>query len=312
MLAGELEPGWKLYAQRWKAADRMKRPRFFNAELEWKGPLAQPPQGKRIAVYAEQGLGDVIQFIRYAPLLQQLGAEVYAVVQPELAALVEHSVQGVQCLMPERKFQVDYHAALLDLPLHLGTTLWNIPAQVPYLRAPANAEEIWRERLLPWEGKLRVGVAWSGSTRQVNNVNRAMRLSNFLPLTQIEGVQCFSLQKADVGALTDVVVNADQLVDLTGHWRDFIDSAAMLHNLDLIVTVDTAIAHLAGAMGKPVWLVLAPNADWRWLLDRDDSPWYPSMRLFRRAFKEARATQMERVTQALVQLDQLVPAVPQA
>jgi ADP-heptose:LPS heptosyltransferase len=144
-----------------------------------------------------------------------------------------------------------------------------------------------------------VGLAWSGSLRQVNNNNRAVRLSQLAPILEMEGVQCFSLQKGDCGVFNDIVPPAGQLVDMTRDWNDFTDSAAMLENLDLVVTVDTSIAHLAGAMGKEAWVMLPPNADWRWLLDREDSPWYPNMRLFRRDFAEPRARQVARVVDAL-------------
>jgi tetratricopeptide (TPR) repeat protein len=299
LLAGRLEQGWALYARRWLDVDRMQRPSFFNAQLEWKGRSEQPPQGKRIGVYAEQGLGDVIQFIRYVPLMQADGASVFGVIPTELVPLLEHSMPGLQCLTPDRQFEVDCHAALLDLPMHYGTTLENIPAQLPYLRAPQYKVAIWRERLSAWDGKLKVGLAWAGAKQQVNNLNRSVRLSQLAPLMNMPGVQCFSLQKADGGPMTDAKPGPEQLADLTPHWNDFTDSAAMLQNLDLIITVDTAVAHLAGAIGKPVWVMLAPNADWRWLLDREDSPWYPTMRLFRRGFGEERAAQVERVKAAL-------------
>jgi tetratricopeptide (TPR) repeat protein len=299
LLAGKMKEGWEMYHRRWRDTDRMKRPQFFRPELEWKGPELQPLHGNRIAVYAEQGLGDVLQFIRYAPLMQQDGGTVFAVVHPELAPLVECSMKGVDCPVGQRQFQVDYHVALLDLPMHYGTTLESIPANVPYLRAPQDKVERWRERLVPWQGKFKVGIAWSGSRVQVNNTNRAMHLSDLQPLLDAEGVQCFSLQKGDAGPFTDVTPSAGQLVDLTADWRDFTDSAAMLENLDLVITVDTAIAHLAGAMGKAVWVMLAPNADWRWLLERADSPWYPTMRLFRRGHGEERAAQVGRVMGAV-------------
>lgn len=299
LLAGRLEEGWALYARRWRDTDRMQRPAFFNPQLEWTGRSAQPAQGKRIGVYAEQGLGDVIQFIRYVPLMQADGASVFGVVPPELVPLLEHSMPGLQCLTPERQFEVDYHVALLDLPMHYGTTLENIPAQRPYLRAPQDKVDIWRERLLAWDGRLKVGFAWAGAKQQVNNLNRSVRLSQLAPLMNMPGVQCFSLQKGDGGPMTDAEPGPEQLVDLTAHWKDFTDSTAMLQNLDLVITVDTAVAHLAGAMGRPVWVILAPNADWRWLLDREDSPWYPSMRLFRRGFGEARTVQVGRVAAAL-------------
>jgi tetratricopeptide (TPR) repeat protein len=299
LLAGRLEEGWRLYARRWRDTERMKRPAFYSDELEWKGRTLQPISGRRIAVYAEQGLGDVIQFIRYARELQADRATVYGVIQPELVGLVEHSIPGVMCLTANRTLQADYHVALLDLPMHYGTTLATIPATVPYLRAPEAKVAEWAGRMPAADGRLRVGLAWSGSLKQVNNNNRAMRLSQLWPIVEMPELQCFSLQKGECGIFTDVEPGPGQLVDLTHEWADFTDSAAMIENLDIVVTVDTSIAHLAGALGKEVWVMLAPNADWRWLLDREDCPWYPTMRLFRRGFGEARSKQVERVVRAL-------------
>ncbi len=202
--AGKMQEGWAMYALRWRDAGRMVRPSFFRPELEWKGPAQQPLQGNRVAVYAEQGLGDVIQFIRYAKLMQRDGATVYGVIQPELVTLVEHSMEGVQCLTPQRQIEADYHVALLDLPMHYGTTLDSIPAAVPYLRAPDDKVAAWRARLAPWAGRFRIGLAWSGSHKQVNNNNRGVRLGELAPLIDMPGVQCFSLQKGDGGAFTDV------------------------------------------------------------------------------------------------------------
>jgi len=170
---------------------------------------------------------------------------------------------------------------------------------VPYLQAPEDKVLQWRERLEPWNGKFKIGLAWSGSPRQVNNLNRAMPLRELMAICKLPGVQCFSLQKAQTGELSELRLPAGELVDFTSEWQDFTDSAAMLQNLDLVITVDTAIAHLAGAMARPVWVMLAPNADWRWLLARADSPWYPTMRLFRREHDEERAAQVARVLQAL-------------
>ncbi|MEJ6023744.1 tetratricopeptide repeat protein [Ramlibacter sp. PS4R-6] len=301
LLGGRLEEGWPMYARRWRDTERMVRPPFYNPQLEWQGRTAQPARGKRIAVYAEQGLGDVIQFIRYVRELQADGATVYGVIQQELVPLVEHSFPGVECLKGGKVLEADHHVALLDLPMHYGTRLESIPAGIPYLRAPQDNVQEWGQRLPPAEGRLRVGLAWSGSLRQVNNNNRAVRLSHFRPLLDMPELQCFSLQKGECGVFTDIAPGGEQLVDLTGEWNDFTDSAAMIENLDLVITVDTSIAHLAGAIGKECWVLLAPNADWRWLLEREDCPWYPTLRLFRRGFGEARAKQVERVVQALQQ-----------
>ena len=302
LLAGRLEEGWGWYERRWRDTARLRRPRFFVPAHEWQGPARQPLAGQSIAVYAEQGLGDVIQFLRYLPLLQAQGAELHAVLPPELVALVEASFPEVQCLRPGQALSVRWHAALLDLPLRFGTSLENLPAAVPYLQAPAAQRAAWRDRLAPWAGAFRVGIAWCGSPAQVNNRNRAMPLSLLLPLLQQQGVQGFSLQKGDAGGWTDVPLEGSGLVDLTGAWSDFADSAAMVEQLDLVITVDTSVAHLAGALGKPVWLLLPPNADWRWLLERADSPWYPTARLFRRGFGEDRRAQVGRVAAALRQL----------
>lgn len=292
---GRLHEGWRYYAKRWKDVDRIQRPAFWHHDLEWQGPSVQPPQGKRIAIYAEQGLGDVIQFIRYVTLLQRDGATVYGVVQPELVALLENSFPGFLCLRPDRDLQADYHVALLDLPLHYGTAkLEQIPADVPYLTPPQDKVEAWAERMKPWRGKFRVGLQWCGFRGQMNNRNRAVALSELRGFLSMPGVQCFSLQKSDAGEYTDLP-SGPELVDLTGEWNDFTDSAAMLQQLDLVITVDTAMAHLAGALARPAWVMLAPNADWRWLLEREDSPWYPTLRLFRRGFDEPRAVQIGRM-----------------
>lgn len=301
LLAGRLEEGWDWYARRWSDTARLARPPFYDPAHEWQGPR-QSLAGRRIAVYAEQGAGDVIQFARYLPLLQQRGATVYAVVPPELVALVEHSYPGVQCLAPGRTLQADLHAALLDLPLRFGTTLQTVPAAVPYLQAPPERARAWRERLARWQDKVKVGLAWSGWQGQVNNRNRATPLSLLLPLLALPGVQGFSLQKGDAGTWTDAQPAPGQLVDFTGDWGDYADSAAMLQQLDLVITVDTSVAHLAGALGKEAWVLLPPNPDFRWLLGRDDSPWYPGMRLFRREFgPQGRARQAASVVQALRQ-----------
>jgi tetratricopeptide (TPR) repeat protein len=296
LLAGRLEEGWRWYEQRWRDP-RMVRPAFWRAEGEWPGPR-QPIAGQSIAVYGEQGRGDVLQFLRYLPRLQALGARVVGIFPPDLAALVEASFPGVQCLRSGQQ-RVDWHAALLDLAGRFGTTLATVPADVPYLRPPEAARAAWRVRLQAWEGRRKVGLAWCGAPAQVNDRNRSMPLSAMLPLTHLPAVQFFSLQKEDGGAWSDVPLPGE-VVDLTLQWQDFGDSAAMVEALDLVITVDTAVAHLAGALGKPVWVLLPPNPDWRWLLGRADSPWYPTLRLFRREFGEPRAAQVARVREALV------------
>lgn len=301
LLAGRLHEGWGWYARRWSDTARLQRPPYWQAGAEWTGPAAQPLAGRRLLVYAEQGLGDALQFARYLPLLQQQGAQVHLDVPAPLVRLLEHALPGVQCLRAGQPLQADLHAALLDLPLHLGTaTAADIPAAPGYLRPPPDVAAAWAHRMAPWDGRFKLGIAWSGSPAQVNNRNRAMPLGLLAPLLALPGVQGFSLQAGDAGAWTDVAVDPGQLVDFTPHWSDFADSAAQLAQLDLVVTVDTAVAHLAGALGVPCWVLLPPNPDFRWLLAREDSPWYASLRLFRRERgPQGRAAQAGQVLAAL-------------
>jgi len=299
LLAGRLGEGWALYERRWHDPARARRPAFYQPDREWKGPEEQPLDGKTIAIYAEQGFGDVLQFVRFLPRLQAMGATVRCILPPELVRLVEASFEGIECLRPEGRFSTFYHAALLDLPLRLGiATVDDVPRPQRYLQAPEPSRRTWGERMRPWAGRKRIGIAWSGTPTQVNNRNRAVPLSVLGALLDLPGAQCFSLQKAPAGSWTDVRVSPRQLVDLTVDWHDFADSAAMIEQLDLVITTDTAVAHLAGALGRPVWVLLPPNADWRWLLGREDSPWYPTARLFRRAVGESRQAQVQRVVDA--------------
>ena len=302
LLAGRFGEGWAAYQRRWEDTRRMPRPSFFRAELEWQGPARQPPRGKRIVVYSEQGLGDALQFIRYVLLLQADGAMVYAVMQPALVPLIE-SIEGLVCLKPELTIEADHHVALLDLPLHYRTQPLDPADRLPraaYLRAPAARTGAWRERLQRWSGDFKIGIAWAGNAVHPNDRNRSYPLSEFRPLLELPlGVQCFRLQKSEARAQADLAVDEAGLPDFTPQWADFGDSAAMLEQLDLVIGVDSAVVHLAGALGRPVWALLPPNPDWRWLLERGDSPWYPTMRLFRRDHAEPRAAQMARVVQAL-------------
>jgi len=297
--AGRFEEGWLEHQKRWDdgtyaASINRRRP-----ELEWAGPAAQPLHGKTILFYYEQCWGDVIQLVRYVRLLQRGGATVYCDVQPELVPLVE-SIPGVTCLKPgQASVAADYQVAMFELPLHYRSDEASIPREVPYLHASPDKAARWRQKMSRWDGQLKVGIAWVGNRIHLNQQNRCTPLSAFKDIIDLPGVQCFSLQKSDGEQFTDVAVDADRLVDFTPEWQDFSDSAAMVANLDLIISVDSAVVHLAAAMGKPTWVILPPNADWRWLLEREDSPWYPTMKLFRRSHDETRAAQMARVVKAL-------------
>lgn len=300
LLSGRLAEGWSEFARRWDDPARARRPPFFEAELEWQGP-SQSLRGQRLLVYAEPGRGDVLQALRYLPRLQRLGAEPVCAVPTALVPLVEASFPGVECLAPDRDLQADLHAALFDLPGRFGTTLQDIPSPEGYLRAPQDRLAAWAQRLAPWRGRFKLGIAWAGAPGHPNDRNRSLALGSLQPLLGLPGVQGFSLQVGAAGRWSDVDADAAGLVDLTAGWRDVADSAAMLRQLDLVVTVDTAAAHLAGALGVPAWVLLPPNADARWLLDREDSPWYASLRLFRRGFGETREQQVGRVAARLAQ-----------
>jgi hypothetical protein len=175
----------------------------------------------------------------------------------------------------------DLQCPLLTLPRVFGTNLANIPNTVPYLQADVDQAGRWRQRLANHGPIVNVGLAWAGSPIHQNDRNRSMKLKTFAPLGQVPGVRFFSVQKVDAAAQAKTPPPGMELVDWTEELNDFADTAALIANLDLVIAVDTAVVHLAGAMGKPVWTLLPFVTDWRWLLEREDSPWYPTMRLFR-------------------------------
>jgi hypothetical protein len=243
-----------------------------------------PIAGKTILLHAEQGFGDTIQFIRYAPFLVGQGAKVICEVQPELQPLLAQpenimlkDVAFIAAGAPRPAF--DLHCPMLSLPLAFGTQPETIPAAVPYLAASAQRQARWRDRLPP--GSLRAGFVWSGQSSHKNDGNRSIALPRLSALFENPEVRCFSLQRdlrdADAEALRDL----PNLVHLGGELRDFAETAAVISLLDVVMSVDTAVAHLAGALGKPVVILLPHAADFRWMRDRDDSPWYPGAKLLR-------------------------------
>ncbi|KAF0193035.1 MAG: Flp pilus assembly protein TadD [Gammaproteobacteria bacterium] len=276
---GRFADAWKAYESRIQILERrpdhrtMKKPR-------WKG---EPLAGKRILVHAEQGIGDSMHFVRYLPMLKAMGADVIFECPPGLIDLFT-GLQGVDQLIvqdtrsaPDVDF--DYHTYLLSLPALFGTTFRTIPNDVPYLHADPARIGLWKEKMVP--GHLNVGLAWAGNPRHANNKNRSCSLADFARLCDIPGVTFHSLQKGTGAEQTANPPAGMHLIDAANEQLTFADSAALVENLDLVISVDTSVAHLGGAMGKPVWVLLSYVADWRWLLDRSDSPWYPSMRLFR-------------------------------
>ena len=293
LLMGDFQNGWQNYDSRWRRKDSSFRPRDYLEPL-WDGHALD---GKTIFIYWEQGLGDAIQFARTMPLLAARGGRVVFQVQEALLRLFQGSGLAENLIGPdESPPPFDCHASLLDLPRLLNTSLETIPGGPPYLKAPPQHEEEWAERLRP-DKRLRLGIAWAGSLGHKNDRNRSVEASLFQPLTEIPGVSVYSLQVGGGDEAEQVFGNT--VTDLAPSLTDFADTAAAISNLDLIVSVDTAVAHLAGALGRPVWTLLPFMPDWRWLLDRDDSPWYPTMRLFRQQKRGDWQGVFERVVQAL-------------
>jgi tetratricopeptide (TPR) repeat protein len=273
---GDFKAGWKAYEWRWKTgAFAGKRRSFRQPQWLGHGPLT----AKTILLHAEQGFGDTIQFIRYAPLLAGRGARVICEVQPELVSLLRQ-FEGIEIVAKGDPLpQFDLHCPLMSLPLAFSTELATIPAEIPYLAAPAARVSHWRDRLP--RGSPRAGFVWSGSLAHKNDANRSIPLARLAPLFESLPVACFSLQRETRDADRDSLRTIANLGDLGSELEDFADTAAVVSQLDVVVSVDTAVAHLAGAMGKRVLILLPHAADFRWLRDREDTPWYPAAKLLR-------------------------------
>ena len=275
---GHLAEGWREYEWRWLKKELPHDMRRHETFPRWHG---EPGQGRTLLVWPEQGLGDIIQFVRYLPLLRQRGWQVIFEVPSLLARLLD-GLDGVAAVPygdPLPPF--DAQCPLLSLPLGFGTTLETIPASVPYVYAEPERRAFWRQRL-PKDG-FRIGIVWQGSPIHSNDRHRSIPLKQFAPLSAIPGVRLVGLQK-NHGLDQLAGLPEGMTVQTLGAEYDeggFPDTAALIMELDLIVSADTSVAHLAGALGRPVWVALPMVPDWRWLLNRADSPWYPSMRLFR-------------------------------
>lgn len=277
--SGQFEQGWVEYEWRWRARNAA-RPDF--AQPAWNG---EPLHGKPILLYVEQGLGDTFQFIRYAPLVKRRGGFVILECQPQLAPLLSRC-QGIDRLVakgsPAPEFQS--HCALLSLPAALRTTLTTIPSEVPYLFADPSLINRWRRRLAGLDG-YQIGINWQGNPQYKGDRHRSIRLEHFAALAELPGVRLISLQKGLGSEQLEECRDRFEVTELNEPIDEsagaFMDTAAILMNLDLFITSDTAVAHLAGGLGVPTWLALSWTADWRWLDRRADSPWYPTLRLFR-------------------------------
>ena len=282
---GKFNLGWPLYEARFDVPALRNPSRHFDAP-RWTG--AEPLAGKTLLVHAEQGLGDVIQFCRYLRLLESQGATVVFEVMPNLMALLR-TLPGSVRMIPRGDAlpPFDYYIPLLSLPLAYQTRLESIPANTPYLAAEPERVAKWSQRLQALPGR-RIGIAWQGNLAVEKLIwarGRSMPLAALEPLARLPDVSLVALQKGPgLDQLRDVGF-ADRIVELGTDFDSgpdaFLDTAAVMANLDLVITTDTSIAHLAGALGRPVWTALALSPEWRWLLGRSDSPWYPGMRLFR-------------------------------
>jgi hypothetical protein len=278
LLFGDFEGGWIKHEWRWQSL-RQKGAARDLAQPLWLGDAVIA--GKRILLHAEQGYGDTLQMCRYAPMVSQLGAQVILSVPAPLKELVQsigRNIQVVQFNQPIDAF--DFQTPLLSLPLAFHTTLQTIPAAVPYLSADPAKAAYWKDRLRTTEdGRLKVGIACSGNPIHKNDRRRSMPLDRFAPLLDYAD---FFIIQTDLPDIDRRFLNQmPGLAYLGAEFADFSDTAAAVANLDLVISVDTSLVHLAGSMAKPVWVLLSVDSDWRWLLDREDSPWYPTASLFR-------------------------------
>jgi Tfp pilus assembly protein PilF len=274
LLLGDWEQGWREYEWRRRCPEARPPERL----PLWDGA---PLGGRTILLRAEQGMGDTLQFIRYAPIVQQRGGRVVVACPASLVRLLTAAPGIDRVLTAENEgIAVDVWIPLPSLPGIFGTTPTTVPGRVPYLFADPALVAEWRQQWASLQG-FKIGIVWQGNPKHSGDRWRSVPLSAFAPITALGGIHLFSLQ---MGAGCEQIPSFAErfpLVDLSGSLRDFMDTAAVLMNLDLVITVDTAVAHLAGALGVPVWLALPWPAEWRWLLEREETPWYPSMRLFR-------------------------------
>jgi tetratricopeptide (TPR) repeat protein len=296
MLTGNFEAGWAGREARWKALP-IVYPKI--SQPVWLGQ--ESIEGKTILVHVDEGLGDCIQFARYLPMMAARGARVILVVADALVPLLS-GIPGVsQCLSAGQSPAFDMHCPMSSLPLAFGTRLDSIPSAISYLPPPAEARRCAWENRLGSHDRLRVGLVWSGNPKHTNDHNRSLPLQMLSRIFDLDAL-FVSLQKnpkADDGVF---LRERTGIVDLTEHLTDFVETAALISCLDLVITVDTSVAHLAGALGCDTWMLLPYAPDYRWLLDRDDSPWYPTMRLFRQSETRDYGIVLDRVRSELLPL----------
>jgi hypothetical protein len=276
LLTGSFKEGWREYE--WRRTMEDYDQDVFLKPL-WDG---RDVPGSTILIHSEQGLGDTLQFIRYVPLVAQRGAKIIVECSKKLKSLLQ-GVEGISGVVDydEQAMKFDVHYPLLSLPFLFDTTLETIPSKVPYIWADTPLAQKWKNSVQDDNARIKIGLVWSGYPHYERDLERSCSLETFAPLAQFKDIAFYSLQKGKASEEAKNPPKGMRLIDLTEEIHDFSDTAALMENLDLLISVDTAVAHLAGALGKPVWTLLPFVPDWRWMLHRKDSPWYPTMRLFR-------------------------------
>ena len=298
LVTGQWKRGWAEYEWRLKCPQfKFLQRDFQSSKPRWDG---QALQGQRILLYAEQGLGDAIQFVRYARLVTQRGGEVVLECQPALQALFRQ-VAGVKEVVAkgDNLPPFELQASLLSLPGVFVTTPESVPGPVGYIQVDANKKQEWARRMGPANGQFRVGLVWAGNPANSAEWKRTMEPEELAALRAVAGVEWYSLQKVEGDGVAQRRPGGLKLVDWMGEVQNFSDTAGLMANLDLIVGVDTSVIHLAGALGKPVWVMLPHAPDWRWLREQEQTPWYPTMQLFRQRQRGQWGEVVQRVAQAL-------------
>jgi tetratricopeptide (TPR) repeat protein len=283
LLHGRFREGWQDYEWRFRLPNWRRIYPYRPRQPRWDG-TADP--NLTVLVHDEQGLGDTLQFVRYLPELKRRCGRVILETRRELIPLLRGNIDADEIVARPDDEQTpgmaaDRHIPLMSLPHLFGTTADTVPAEVPYILPDPRKSSAWAARM---DGQgLKVGLVWAGRPEHQNDRNRSCRLETFLPLARIPGARLYSLQKGPAESQIADSALLDAIVHLGPDLHDFADTAAALSRIDLLVSVDTSVAHLAGAMARPVWVLLPNIPDWRWMLDREDSPWYPTMRLFRQS-----------------------------
>jgi Flp pilus assembly protein TadD len=292
LVAGDFKRGLAEYE--WRPNVKSVLSGLAISQPQWKG---EELGGRSILLVHDQGFGDSIQFVRYVPMVAHRGGRVIMTCHPQLARLFERLPLTRVIINGQPIPPFDMHCSLAALPRIFATDLNSIPNAIPYLTNDPALVENWGKKLGPTGRWLRVGLAWAGNPANPSDWRRSIQPQQLFPLTKLNYVTLYSLQKGR--AASHALPPEMKLIDFTPELADFADTAALIENLDLVIAVDTAVAHLAGALGKPVWVLLPYNPDWRWMLEREDSPWYPTMRLFRQRNCGHWAGVIERVIQAL-------------